>query len=721
MALFDYLVSYYKFERDNSVQKDSGPFARHGTRAGSVTRVDSGKANLGYAARFAAGSGNYISVPSHNGNELWKTCTLGLVLRVNSYASAGGVLTKTDANTSFSAGFRIDSSTLHITEGGANKFTNLHTVVPADGNFHWIMLSTDANGANPTMSLFVDGASAGTATTGYYLFGNSHDLRMGACENSFFGSGTTAPSIDLAEVAFWNTNLALADNQAWYASGNGLSLTQTGITIDEVGAYGIYQRNKDGSNTVSISRTGTYTTGTPATIELIVYDWTDGVTVVQNWTRMSNAVFSNGDWAATITVPVHTNFHKYAVRTKDANGNVLETSATTLGRVGAGAIYLSAGQSNMERLFSQSPAGMSNAKTSIFYGGNWCRSISASKDSFNSLGPAANTLIDKLQVGKNMPVGVIHTALGGMGLYQTDGSGYWLDTAGGSPYALALTQISLAGGDFEGVIWQQGEADAHAGTTTAQYLGALQTFYSRLQAVTGRNTSQLLFHYASLCTLADGSTAANVSGIRTALLKALGFPGFKFAADILDLTRSDNYHLDATGRTRFASRLAQGILFNEGLAAFGAGPVITKATIAIGSAVIRLKCDLRGSGGLIETDGSTDGGSLTGFEATVNNFGATLTINSTAFEQPDTIALTLSAAPSSADILAGNLKVRSGYGATPTVTNQVFGNRLPQGDTVGTPLQPTTYPIRVVPNNESFQNFAALDPFYTTYLERLRS
>lgn len=685
MALFDNITAYYKFEKNHPTQKDSGPYANHGTSQGSTSIISSGVANLGNAIRITPGAGNYVHIPTHPYNELWKTTSIGICFRVNSYSSAGCILTKTDADASHSAGLRIDSNTLHFSEGNSDKFTGLQANIPADGAFHWLTISTDA--ATPTMTLFIDGVQIGTAATGYFLFANAHNLRIGAPEQSFFGSSTNAADVDVAEVVLWNTNISLADHQAWRASGAGYSLPQGTITLDEIGHYRCIQRDKDGSNTKTVARSGDYSLADPHYIEYCLYDYDTTTTLVKDWTVATNLLLdtSTKRWAANFLVPKHTNYCRYKVRSKDAAGNVLETSEFSVGKVGVGINFLLAGQSNMSHMYDWYPTTNTNGKGSIFINGVWSRTITHDGASWDSIGAGANILLDKLQTAFNCPVGFICTAVGGTGLYQTDGAGYWLDTSLLGIYTAAMAKVTASGGDFECGLWHQGEADAHAGTSSANYQTALTTLYGRWQSYTGRNTTQLFMGVGTIGPLTDGSTAANISNIRYAgeFWSSTNTGAFYLGSNVgATLAAADNYHYVTGSYQLFARYWAQSILFKYGLAQFpGGGPYVTQAWWMASDKKIHLVVDKRFMTVLKEADGTTDGGSLTGLEVSVDNWSTTETINSTAFSGNE-VVLTVNA------LTTGNtVKIRYQQAAAPVITNPVYGNLLPQGATIGFPLR----------------------------------
>jgi hypothetical protein len=161
--------------------------------------------------------------------------------------------------------------------------------------------------------------------------------------------------------------------------------------------------------------------------------------------------------------------------------------------------------------------------------------------------------------------------------------------------------------------------------------------------------------------------------------------GAYLSASAVEIPTSDGVHYTAAGYERVGRRKAQAHLFRLSEVASGAtGPRITSASRESASADIRLVIDHEAGTALEEADGSTDGGSLTGFQVSDDDFSTTLTISSTAFDGNE-VVLTLSVAPADED----TIKVRYQYGEGPTVTNPVYDDTTPQGDSIGLPLLPT--------------------------------
>lgn len=430
----------------------------------------------------------------------------------------------------------------------------------------------------------------------------------------------------------------------------------------------IYQRVAGGT-TKTVTLAGTYTGTTPSSIEVRIVDESDDSTV-QDWTALSSPTISAGSWSGTLSVP-QGGWFNFLARSKNGGGTVIATSSQTSNKWGVGILVAMIGQSNMKRMTTVSDTPPASSDLTRQYTSSWAVVG----------GNGAIRLANQVQATLGLPVGVLPFADDATSVDQ------W---ATGSTYEPFEDALAAIGGDCEFVLWHQGEADMQSGTAYATYKASLDTLYARLRTSTGRSTSQLKFGCAIVGTLATAldSTDATSTAIRSAQQDWIDeTTGAFFAGSSVDRPRSDEAHWLAASYEKMGRRFAQAILFQLGLVSYGAkGPKITSASRASGSAVIVLNITQDAGTALKETDGTTDGGSLTGFQVSNDDFSTTLTISSTAFSG-NTVQLTLSGVPT------GTVKVRYQYGENPTVTNAVYDDTEPGGDSLGLPLQPTVTPI----------------------------
>lgn len=434
----------------------------------------------------------------------------------------------------------------------------------------------------------------------------------------------------------------------------------------------IYQRVAGGT-TKTITFSGTYTGTTPSSIEVRIVAQSGGATV-QDYTALSSATISGGNWSGTLSVP-EGGWYNFLARSKNGGGTVLATSSQTSNKWGVGVLIGLTGQSNMVQMTSVSDTPPASSDLTRQYTTSWA--VVA--------GNGAIRFANQVQATLNLPVGVLPRADSGTSIDA------W---ATGSAYNAFATALTAVGGDCEFILWHQGEADMQSGTSYATYKASLDTLYARFRTSTGRSTSTLKFGCAIVGTLDTSltSTDATSSAIRSAQLDWIGeTTGAFYAGSSVDMARVDVAHWAAASYERMGRRYAQAILNQLGLVAFGAdGPRITSAARASTSAVMRLTVTHDSGTALEETDGSTDGGSLTGFAVSDDDFATTLTISSTALVGNE-VRLTLSAAPDDVDAI----KVHYQYGEDPTTTNAVYDDTVPQSDSIGLPLQPTSAAISV--------------------------
>lgn len=514
------------------------------------------------------------------------------------------------------------------------------------------------------LHLYINGSEVGTGVTP----SGGTDLDIDTLGNAY--SSTTFALIGSFTYCYVWDGRALTSSDATALHADPYDLFQAADTIsctDQTDGR-IYQRAA-GTSAKTITFAGTYTGETPATIEVqIVAD--DDNAELQTWTTLGGATIAGGNWSGTLSVPEGGEWYNFLARSKDGGGTVLATSSQTSNKFGVGILVAELGQSNMERMRTTSSTPPASSDLTRQYQAAW-EAVAGNGDI---------RFANQLQAASGLLVGVLNFAVGGTTIE------YWTDDISGT-YTAFTDALTATGGDCEFILWHQGESDAIAGTAKATYKTALDTFYATLRTETGRSTTTLKFGCALLGNINDGTaTDATTDAIRQAQLEWIGeTTGAFFAGSSVDMVRFDAYHWTAPYYERMGRRYAQAIAFQLGDVAFGAdGPVVASASRASGSADIEITVTHDGGTAIEELDGTTDGGSLTGWEVSDDDFSTTLTISSTAFVAGK-IVLTLSAAPADVD----TIKVRYQYGENPTITNPVYDDTTPQSDTIGLPLQPT--------------------------------
>lgn len=427
-----------------------------------------------------------------------------------------------------------------------------------------------------------------------------------------------------------------------------------------------------------ISVSGHYVDEQPAAIEFRLLDFEDS-TPVGTWRPVEGVVIGSGDWSGKITVE-QGGWYAWQVRTKDGSGNVLASSIATDARFGVGINVAMIGQSNSVRRFVQyDEPEEPNDLTRMYWTGGWTYNY----------GDGAIAFANDLAETTGLPIGIINYGVSGSGLVYDAGSGYWdsdddgvpLDASG--PLDDFLDAVDAGVGDFEVVLWDQGQADTlDPAFDGDDYAAGLDRLYSVLQTATGRTNETLKFGVTVMGPLNEpdaNSTAAVCSELRQS---EIGWGETTVGAFIsscaIDLPLVDDYaHFDGPEYISLAHREAQSVLYELGLASYsGRGAKALNAWRRSGSAEINIPIEWLSGASIY--DNST---ALTGFEVSSNDFSSNLTISSTDIVGRN-IVLTLSAAPS------GTVKVRYGYGKEPTITNPVYSTNTPQGDSRRVPLLP---------------------------------
>lgn len=267
------------------------------------------------------------------------------------------------------------------------------------------------------------------------------------------------------------------------------------ITVDNYPSRKVFQRSA-GSAAKTIIVSGTYS-GAPATIRARVVDFITGAQL-QAWQTLVAAP-AGGSYSGALSVPQSADWIRIAVDF----GNDAAMTATQTTPFAVGVVIALDGQSNMERMWTQSAAPpVLTGKCGAYLSGAW------GLPQGNGVIRLANEVYAQLGV----VIGFICTAKGSTGLRASEnqGSGYWLDSAAGSPYELAkAARLAATGGDIEGVLWYQGEWSVAAATSFANRKADLTALYAKYKTDTGRTASQLWLGVVSLAKLT--ATGGNYS------------------------------------------------------------------------------------------------------------------------------------------------------------------------------------------------------------------
>jgi len=432
----------------------------------------------------------------------------------------------------------------------------------------------------------------------------------------------------------------------------------------------VYQRAV-GTTSKTITFSGAYN-GSPAGIEARICSGQG--TQVMPWTRCATP--SAGVWNVTFnTVPQGAGYY-LEVRDTGTPANITRS----IWHFGVGAVFIWTGQSNSTGMFTTSGTGYA-ATADLFLRGS-ARSFGGTyvdmRVATRAIGGVL-PLIDTLSQELGVPVMAVDAATGGSGLITG-----W-DTVGSSFYQSFLTRLAAVGGDTEGLVWVQGEADA-VGTNgfAGAYLASFGTFLTNARASVGRTSANLPMFLAILGRKGSVSSPNDSwSIVRTAQMDAeTNYTNVKLVGGYYDLPYTDDLHMNAASYAKFGRRITQAILnyllpgaYTTGMK----GPEPTSASISGSTIIVTFTMN---NGTLLR--GLTADTGLTGF-AVLNGASGSETITGAAITASNQVTLTMANPP------AAGWSVRYIPSATFDNSNLVYSNATVVGiatnDTV--PAMPT--------------------------------
>ncbi len=523
--------------------------------------------------------------------------------------------------------------------------------------------------------------------------------------------------------------LKLSSGGRFMLAGSGSFLLASGITSSPTtmalvdfatsgNAEPIVQR-KAGLTTGDVPVLFTYTGAAPSHPQARVVKAAGGV-VVKDWTTLT-AISANGTTGLGTLEGVPQGAG-YLLQLRDGidptDGNTAADGATAWG---VGVVVMIAGQSNPRGMLEAGSyvttiPGTATTEYDYYTAGNVAGAIFDEAGwhvpSNGSLEPNGNTpnlssnvysflrlVSQRLEAlhGEAVPVGLIPWAYSNQGIEQFYGAGtyYRLFTNDGTdPGSVDIGLASprnVSAGDFEIIIWHQGEANAS--DSSATYQTRLQTLYqSYLTYVApfGRTAADLYFAPSMLGNYGPSAVPA-IQNIRQAIFDfeayadANGWPCVQIGLNCIDQVRVDGLHMNEASYKRSMKRVIQSVLYFTGCASFsGRGPELdvtpTRAGLEVTFDVIH-----EGGTGLVLAD---SGAAPSGFTAT-NGTGA-LSPTVALVNGNTQIKLTFSGGttfPVSIQYMAGE---------NPDTTNCIYDNvTYPTGvaageqEALGLPLLPT--------------------------------
>jgi len=263
-------------------------------------------------------------------------------------------------------------------------------------------------------------------------------------------------------------------------------------------------------------------------------------------------------------VPTGGNYDIDVRLVEPGTGQVLGTGR--LSEVAVGDLYLCIGQSNMAG-YSGSLAGATTPipQVHLFHNSDvWMQAAEPMDDgTFQRDGVSAESPQHSLMLpfavalyqSTGVPVGIIPAPLGGTNLYAQ-----WQRNASdpdhrGTLYGSALRRAALQGGPpLRGMLWYQGESDALAGRTKAQYRADLEQLIVRYRA--DLSAPDAVFLCVQLGTWSGGGFP-NWTNVQEAQREVAATDPLAALATVQDLARAGGIHYSVASYQELGRRLAE--------------------------------------------------------------------------------------------------------------------------------------------------------------------
>ncbi|MDE2232584.1 MAG: hypothetical protein KGJ90_00430 [Patescibacteria group bacterium] len=479
-------------------------------------------------------------------------------------------------------------------------------------------------------------------------------------------------------------------------------------SLTDLADYQVEQRAPNGTTKV-IAFAGTYTGTVPTSVKVQIL--TAGTsTVIQAYTALSGFTASSGNWSGTLSVPQGAWYNWQA---QSYNGvTPLGTSAQTTHHFGVGIIVAMAGQSNMLDWYDRGSSSPPTSDQYVAYysvGSGWESGATLQATGYGE-GALQFANSYRAALGGTIPIGLLPVAYFNSSLIWysgVTGNNSWLytTTPGGvievnsnannpsataSPWTLFTQAVTDVGGDVEKILWLQGETDALNVVSQNTYEQGMDVLYQAMLAQTGRTPLTMPIIVGIIGITTSSADGAGWTTIQEALLNWRSTRTGAYAGSAnQDIPLADSVHYSTY--LHVANRYAQTAAWIDRLTTYpGVGPQISSASINSGGTTVTVNILQTGGTALESTSGAGVG--LTGWGFTDN--GTPISISATSFTQPSTITLTLASAATTTDTL--QLSYMDAY--DPNVSNFVYDNTTPGGDTLGAPLLMTaTVPVTVQP------------------------
>lgn len=462
----------------------------------------------------------------------------------------------------------------------------------------------------------------------------------------------------------------------------------------------------------TLTLSGTYT-GSPTSIEARVVD--DGTsTGAMAWTTLTNATISGGSFTGDLEGIPQGGWYNLQARF----GNITTITSNKTGKLGVGALFAFAGQSNAFKAFEHVSPDTPSTLTRQYTGTSglaWTTTYGV------GVIPFANAM----QTALGVPVGVIQVSESGTSLSLSQPNS-WLDETAGSPYANCIDYInsiaSVAGetGKVEALLWFQGEYEAAIShPSSSVYYDDLTTLFGRLRTEFAQPTLPILISLLPKIT-SGGTNDAQSNAIRDAQILACADNYNHRGAETYEIAQTDGLHFSDAGQAVLQTRNALRVQEILGESVVSRGPYISSATLVSNTtnAVVDVNVTLRGGTTI------TPASSITGF--LVTDGGVAKTITTAARQTATSVRLTLSGTVSSTVI------VQYMYGYNFTITAPVYDDgtytlpleQLSSDGVEAQPLQTLTADLAATESGaDTFAGTGSLTPLSTisAYLDAIES
>lgn len=333
------------------------------------------------------------------------------------------------------------------------------------------------------------------------------------------------------------------------------------VVLHEVPDGRVFQRNAADECLVPLA--GRYT-GDPGVIQVKVTG-ADGTVV--DWTTL-DVTPAGGVFSGQVAVPTG---GPYAAHVRSSNKPSAVDSGYTRWYVGA--LFVFIGQSNAGTLFIGGvPVSRSRPSRQTTDCISWTPGATAGTAEF----------FDTFYSITGVPCGAMGAARGTTSLTKEAAQALsvdsWLDESPGGAYERFLANAALLGNQFEGVVWIQGESDAHAARA-----GLYGDYYAGLDEIWKRIKTELSFPVGPRFVLvATGRTTDGTNGTdeswsdvrRAQRVWCAATPDAVYAGHAVPFELQDMVHWGPSGRSAASSRLAQAVGKDLGLAEYSTGPEI---------------------------------------------------------------------------------------------------------------------------------------------------